>query len=135
MPYNVKITSKEMAVSEKSVWTGIKRGLARRCPNCGEGRLFSGYLKIRTPCEACGTDNSVYPSDDLPPYITVLVVGHVLVPIFMCVDRAYQPSFVLQAVVWLPVAALACLALLPYAKGAAVGVCWANNLIREETAA
>ena len=121
-------------MSEKSVWTGIKRGLARRCPNCGEGRLFSGYLKVRTPCEACGTDNSVYASDDLPPYITVLVVGHVFIPIFMWVDKAYEPSFVLQAAVWLPLMTLACLAMLPYAKGATLGVCWTHNLVRHEPA-
>ena len=119
---------------EKSVWTGIKRGLARRCPECGEGRLFAGYLKVRTPCESCGADNSIYPSDDLPPYLTVLVVGHVFVPVFMWVDKAYQPSFALQAAIWLPLMAFACLAMLPYAKGATLGVCWANGLVRQEPA-
>ena len=122
-------------MSDKSVWTGIRRGLARRCPNCGEGRLFAGYLKIRTPCEVCGTDNSVYPSDDLPPYLTLLAVGHVFVPAFMWTDRVYEPPFALEALIWLPLMALACLALLPSAKGATVGVCWANNLIRQEPAA
>lgn len=85
--------------------------------------------------EACGEDNTIYPSDDLPPYLTVLVVGHVFVPMFMWVDRAYEPSFALQAAIWLPLVTLACLALLPCAKGATVGVCWANNLVRQEPAA
>ena len=122
-------------MSGKSVWTGIKRGLARRCPECGKGRLFAGYLKVRTPCEVCGADNSIYPSDDLPPYITVLVVGHVFVPVFMWVDKAYEPSFALQALIWLPLMAIACLAMLPFAKGATLGVCWANGLVRQEPAA
>lgn len=122
-------------MSGKSVWTGIKRGLARRCPECGQGRLFAGYLKVRTPCEVCGADNSIYPSDDLPPYITVLVVGHVFVPVFMWVDKAYAPSFALQALIWLPLMALACLTMLPFAKGATLGVCWANGLVRQEPAA
>jgi uncharacterized protein (DUF983 family) len=48
------------------------------------------YIKIRRPCEACGTDNTVYPSDDFPPYLTILVVGHVVVPLFIWSDR-YEP--------------------------------------------
>ncbi len=119
---------------ERSIWTGLKRGLARRCPNCGKGRLFRGYLKIRSPCEACGADNTIYPSDDLPPYLTIFVVGHALVPLFMWSDRAYAPPLWLQGAIWLPAAAVMCLALLPYMKGAAVGLCWAMNLVRPESA-
>jgi uncharacterized protein (DUF983 family) len=48
--------------NNNSLLTGLKRGLARRCP--GKGQLFRGYLTIRLPCEVCGNDNSVYPSDD-----------------------------------------------------------------------
>jgi uncharacterized protein (DUF983 family) len=62
-------------MSEKSIWTGIRRGLACQCPVCGEGRLFSGYLKIKTRCDVCGTDNTVYPSDDFPPYLTIFLSG------------------------------------------------------------
>jgi len=119
---------------EKSVWTGLKRGLARRCPNCGEGRLFSGYLKVRSPCEVCRADNTIYPSDDLPPYLTILVVGHVLVPLFMWSDRAYAPPLWAQFAIWLPAAAAMSLALLPFTKGAAVGLCWAMGLVRPESA-
>src|SRR5271166_5703586 len=50
-----------LIADEKSIWTGLKRGLARRCPNCGKGQLLRGYLTIRSPCEVCGNDNSVYP--------------------------------------------------------------------------
>ena len=45
---------------EKSIWTGLKRGFARRCPNCGKGQLFSGYLTISSPCEVCANNNTVY---------------------------------------------------------------------------
>ena len=119
---------------EKSVWTGLRRGIARRCPNCGEGRLFRGYLKIRSPCEVCGTDNTIYPSDDFPPYLTIFVVGHVLVPLFMWSDRAFEPPLWVQAAIWLPAALVACLAVLPFMKGATVGLCWAMNLVRPESA-
>ena len=119
---------------KKSIWTGIRRGLACRCPNCGQGRLFSGYLKIRSPCEVCGTDNTMYPSDDFPPYLTILVVGHVLVPLFMWVDRAYAPSLWVQAAIWLPLTVILCLVVLPYMKGGTVGLCWATDIVRQESA-
>jgi uncharacterized protein (DUF983 family) len=119
-------------MSEKSIWTGIGRGLACRCPVCGQGRLFSAYLKIRPRCEVCGADNTVYPSDDFPPYLTILVLGHLLVPLLVWVDRAYSPSVWVQAAIWLPLTAILCLVLLPYMKGATVGLCWAMNLVRHE---
>jgi uncharacterized protein (DUF983 family) len=119
---------------KKSIWTGIRRGLACRCPTCGEGRLFSGYLKIRSPCEVCGADNTIFPSDDFPPYLTILIVGHLLVPLFMWVDRSYAPSLWLQAAIWLPLTVILCLVLLPYTKGATVGLCWATNMVRQESA-
>jgi uncharacterized protein (DUF983 family) len=120
--------------SDKSIWTGISRGLARRCPNCGKGRLFAGYLALRTPCEVCGTDNTIYPSDDFPPYLTIIIAGHVVVPLLIWVDHAYEPSLWLQAAIWLPLTAILCLILLPFMKGATVGLCWATNLVRPEPA-
>jgi uncharacterized protein (DUF983 family) len=120
---------------EKSIWRGIRRGLAGRCPTCGEGHLLHRYLKIRTPCEHCGTDNSIYPSDDFPPYLTIIVVGHVVVPLLLLVDNLYSPSMWWEIGIWAPVAGIACLLLLPRMKGATVGFCWATDLVREEPAA
>lgn len=118
--------------SEKSIWTGIRRGLACRCPVCGQGRLFSGYLKVKPRCEVCGTDNTIYPSDDFPPYLTILVLGHLVVPLLLWVDRAYAPSVWVQAAIWLPLSAILCVVLLPFMKGATVGLCWGAGLVRHE---
>jgi len=117
---------------EKSVWIGLRRGLARRCPTCGKGRLFAGYLTIRSPCEVCGVDNNIYPSDDFPPYLTILVSGHVVVPLFIVTDSAYGLPFWIEGAIWLPLTLMLCLALLPVMKGATVGLCWANDLVRQE---
>ena len=122
-----------MAV-ERSIWTGLRRGLARRCPNCGEGRLLRNYLKVRSPCEVCGADNSIYPSDDFPPYLTILVTGHVLVPLFIWTDRAFEPPLWVQTAIWLPATVILCLVLLPFMKGATIGLCWATHLVRQDTA-
>ena len=120
--------------NKKSIWTGISRGLARRCPNCGVGRLFNGFLKIRSPCEVCGTDNSIYPSDDFPPYLTIFVTGHVVITLFIWTDADFQPPFWLEAAIWLPLTVIMCLVLLPFMKGATIGLCWAANIVREESA-
>jgi uncharacterized protein (DUF983 family) len=87
------------------------------------------YLSLRNPCEVCGTDNTIYPSDDFPPYLTILVVGHVVVPLFVLSDR-YEPPLWVQAAIWLPVTLVLCLALLPIMKGATIGLCWATDFVR-----
>jgi uncharacterized protein (DUF983 family) len=119
---------------EKSIWMGLKRGLARRCPNCGRGRLFSGYLTILSPCQVCGNDNAIYPSDDFPPYLTVFITGHVVIVLFVWTDNVFVPPIWLEVAIWLPLTALMCLGLLPFMKGAAVGLCWAMNIVRAESA-
>jgi uncharacterized protein (DUF983 family) len=118
--------------NEKSILTGLRRGLARRCPNCGVGRLFDGFLTIRSPCDVCGNDNSIYPSDDFPPYLAIFITGHVVIPLFIWTDADFQPPFWLEAAIWLPLTAIMCTVLLPFMKGATVGLCWATNLVRRE---
>ncbi len=104
--------------------TGFLRGLRCRCPDCGEGRLYSRYLKIAPACDACGHDLSVYRADDGPAYFTILIVGHLVVaPMFFF-------PFMWEASPWLvvPVALVALttliLVLLPRIKGAFVGGLW-----------
>ncbi len=121
-------------MADKSVWTGIRRGLACRCPVCGEGRLFRAYLKLKQRCEVSGADNTIYPADDFPPDLTILVLGHVLVPILWSVDRVYAPPMALEIAFWLPLTAVLCLLLLPRMKGATVELCWATDLVRQEPA-
>jgi len=117
---------------DRSIWLGIRRGMARRCPVCGQGHLFAGFLKVSSRCDSCGADNTIYPADDFPPYLTILVAGHLLVPMIFIVERSYAPPLWLQSAIWLPVTLALCLALLPVMKGATVGLCWATGLVRNE---
>jgi uncharacterized protein (DUF983 family) len=119
-------------MSRKSLWTGISRGARRRCPTCGQGALFDGFLKVRATCAVCGANNAAYPCDDFPPYLTIFAVGHLVVPLLVLIDLRYQPSEWLQAAIWLPVTVLLCLLLLPIMKGTAAGVCWAVGLVRQQ---
>ena len=57
----------------------ILRGVRHRCPACGDSRLFWRYLKVVDRCEDCDHQLSQYPADDGPAYVTILLVGHIVV--------------------------------------------------------
>jgi len=118
-------------MSQNSLWTGISRGARRRCPTCGQGRLFDGFLTLRATCAACGANNADYLCDDFPPYLTIFAVGHLVIPSLVLMDVRHHPSLWLQAAIWLPVTVSLCLLLLPTMKGATAGLCWAVGLIRQ----
>ncbi len=110
---------------------GVARGLRRRCPNCGEGRLYKGYLSLRSPCETCGDDNDRYPSDDAAPYFTILLVGHLVVAPFLFFSFVHTaPLWIVLATV-IPAILVVTLLALPYIKGAVIGAMWAMNFTRQ----
>ncbi len=109
---------------------GIKRGIARRCPACGEGELFCGYLAVRPVCPACGNDNEQYPSDDFAPYVTIFLVLHLMVPILIAADRTWDMSVGFEAALAIPIFLIATLLILPFAKGAVIGFAWARGVTR-----
>ena len=118
-------------MSERSrLADGALRGLRLRCPNCGEGHLFDGFLKVRQTCEVCGSDNGIYPADDAPPYLTLMLVGHFIIPFIFWIDRAWAPALWVQFAIWLPIIAAISIATLPFMKGAVVGIAWANGVTR-----
>jgi uncharacterized protein (DUF983 family) len=119
-------------MAERSkIITGVRRGLALRCPGCGEGRLFGRFLKVSERCEACGADNTVYPSDDAPPYLTMFLVGHLVFPFVFWMDKAWAPAMWVMFAIWLPLIAAITISTLPYMKGATIGFAWANGITRE----
>ena len=110
---------------------GLRRGLGLRCPQCGEGHLFCSFLKVSPHCDACGADNTIYPSDDLPTYLTLILVGHLFAPFIFWLDDAWQPSMWTILAISLPAISAVSLATLPIVKGAVVGFAWATNVTRE----
>jgi uncharacterized protein (DUF983 family) len=110
----------------------IKRAMARgfrgHCPRCGEGRLFYAYLKVSDQCPACGAVMAHQRADDAPPYIVMMIVGHLLVTAMLLVDDRWTLSGWVHAAIWMPLAILLSLWLLPRVKGAIVGMQWANRM-------
>ncbi len=113
-----------MANGERNAMVGFKRGLARRCPNCGEGHLFRGYLKVDPVCEACGHDNAAYRADDGPAYFTILIIGHLLIGPMLCFPFVWQADPAVVMATTLPLVAATTLTLLGFVKGAFIGVQW-----------
>lgn len=113
----------------RGLWRSVRRGLMCRCPNCGEGKLFRAYLKVNDTCPKCGEELFHHRADDLPPYIAILIVGHVLVGVMLELEMRQQnisPMVYLMTLV--PLAIILPLALLPSIKGAVVGMQWANRM-------
>ncbi len=101
------------------------RGWAGRCPACGARSLFTGYLKMASACTACGTDLEAYRADDAPAYFVIFIVGHIVVPLVLLVEKLYEPALWVHAALFLPLTIGLCLWLLPRVKGAVIGVLWA----------
>lgn len=102
--------------------SALTRGAAGLCPACGQTRAFKGYLTVVPQCGNCGAPLGEVRADDAPPYFTIFIVGHLVVPLIFWMDNAYNPSVWLLAAIWLPVTALLCLALLRPIKGATLGL-------------
>lgn len=98
------------------------RGARNRCPACGEGRVFNGYLRVADACGHCGAALGRVRADDAPPYFTIFLVGHLLLPPILMVERHADWPIWLHMAVWLPLITLACILLLRPVKGATVGL-------------
>jgi uncharacterized protein (DUF983 family) len=109
----------------RPVFGSLWRGFRGRCPRCGEGRLFRAFLKPVEACERCGEDLSHQRSDDAPPYFTILIVGHLLVPVLLAVQMTVELSVYGHLAIWLPLTAVLTIGLLQPVKGAVIALQWA----------
>ena len=95
----------------------IGRGLRGRCPACGKGKLFQGFLGLRPACESCGLDFNFADAGDGPAVFVILIGGAIVVFAALMTEVAYQPPYWLHAVLWLPLILLVTLGPLRPIKG------------------
>jgi uncharacterized protein (DUF983 family) len=95
----------------------VSRGLRGRCPQCGAGHLFSGFLNLRPCCEKCSLDYSFADAGDGPAIFVILIGGFIVVFAALIVEVLYQPPFWLHAVLWVPLILLVTLWPLRAIKG------------------
>ena len=105
------------------LWRGIKT----RCPKCGIGAVLTGYLKPASSCSHCGEDFSHISADDGPAWLTLLIVGHAIVPLMLVFGRDNAIS------AWFSITSLTLITLfgvyfvLPRAKGAFIALIWVTG--------
>jgi uncharacterized protein (DUF983 family) len=92
-------------------------GLAGRCPNCGEGRLFEGFLKVSPRCEACDFDLAAADSGDGPAVFVILIAGFIIAFAALITEVAVHPPIWVHLLLWLPGTLILCLVLLRPTKG------------------
>jgi uncharacterized protein (DUF983 family) len=114
--------------SARDTWTAVKRGFLGRCPNCGIGRLFGRYLKVVARCSHCGEPLDLHRADDLPAYLVILIVGHVVVGAMLAFEAFGDAPIWLQMLVWPTITLILALLLLQPVKGAIVGLQWALRM-------
>jgi uncharacterized protein (DUF983 family) len=124
-----KVWTRETAQGEKrDAWTAMKRGFRGRCPRCGEGKLFRAFLKVDNNCSACGLDYTPHRADDLPAYLVIVIVGHIVVPLALMIETNFSPPVALQLSIYLPMTLVLSLLLLQPVKGGVVGFQWAFRM-------
>ena len=100
----------------------ILAGLAGRCPRCGKGKMFSGFLRLEPACGTCGLDYSFVDAGDGPAVFVILIAGFIVVGAALIVETLYQPPFWLHAVLWLPLILITTLAPLRALKGVLIAL-------------
>ena len=111
-------------MNETTLFQDISRGFACRCPQCGEGRLFTKWLKVVDHCPACGEEFHHHRADDFPAYVVIMILGHIMVPFALWMEDAFSPPMWVNMAISLPLTFVLCLALLQPVKGAIVALQW-----------
>ncbi|KAA0970132.1 DUF983 domain-containing protein [Aureimonas fodinaquatilis] len=107
-----------------ALWSGF----LCRCPNCNKGRLFSGFLRSVDHCQVCGEVYHHQRADDLPPYITIFVVGHIVVALFMAAEQLLDLPLWGHLAIWVPLTTVMTIGLMQPVKGATIALQWALRL-------
>ena len=102
-------------------------GVTGRCPRCGGGKLFDGFLELAPRCEACGLDYGFADAGDGPAVIVTLLAGFIVVGTALVVEVKYEPPMWLHLAIFLPLTLVVCLGLLRPLKGVLVSLQYRNK--------
>jgi uncharacterized protein (DUF983 family) len=121
-----------MAEIRHPVGPSVLRGVKHRCPQCGKGQLFRKYLKVNARCEVCELDIARYPADDGPAYLTILLVGHLIVAPMFFFPIVWESSALYSLPIILGSLAVVTLLVLPRVKGGWIGLMYALGVTDKE---
>ncbi len=114
--------------AERDWRLAVGRGLGGRCPHCGEGKLFRAFLKPVDACAACGEVLQHQRADDLPPYIVITIVGHIVVGGLLMAEKFANWPMAVHMTIWPLLTIVLSLLLMQPVKGGVVGLQWAMRM-------
>jgi uncharacterized protein (DUF983 family) len=115
-----------------SLANGLGRGLMGRCPACGQGRLFDGFLRVVPLCEHCAAPLGLARADDAPPYFTILIVGHIVIPAMLIMQKLADPPVWQLWAIFVPLTLILAIGLIRPVKGATVGLMLSFNMLKTD---
>ena len=104
------------AGSPKSV-SPFRSGFHGRCPRCGEGPLYDGFLNVADRCTICGLDYAGQDSGDGAAFFIIMIIGFVVVGMALALEVTFAPPVWLHMILWLPLSLILTLAMMRPAKG------------------
>ncbi len=90
--------------------------------------MFGAFLKVAGTCGHCGEELHHHRADDAPPYFTIFIVAHIVIPAMLIVERQWHPPLEAHFALWTALTLALAFALMPAVKGAIVGLQWALRM-------
>lgn len=107
----------------------LKAGLLSRCPRCGSGKLYSGYLRVAETCDRCAFELRKHDSGDGPAVFVMFIIGAIVVALALWVELAYEPPYWLHVVLWGPAIIVGSLVLLRPAKAILIALQFKHKIL------
>ena len=107
----------------------VRAALGGRCPRCGRGRLFSGWLTVRAGCEVCGLDLSAQDAGDGPAVFVIFILGLVVVALAAIVEREFAPPIWVHLTLWTPLILVGAVAMLRPFKAGLIALQYRHRLL------
>ena len=107
--------------------TPVRAALRGRCPRCGQGALFAGFLKVAPACAVCGLDYTTIQTGDGPASFIMQIAGFIVGFSALFVEIKYHPPMWLHLIVWLPLVVALSLALMRPGRGLMIGLQYRNQ--------
>ncbi|EKF41338.1 hypothetical protein NA8A_15841 [Nitratireductor indicus C115] len=115
---------------DQAIWAPVdpvSAGLGGRCPRCGEGRLFSGFLTVGRGCSNCGLDYSFADAGDGPAVFVILIIGFIVVGLALWMEVSFNPPLWLHFLLWIPLTLVLSLVSLRLIKGLLIALQYRNR--------
>ena len=122
------IYRKNQGIPYQAIFWGWKK----KCPCCGKTPIYKSYLKPIDKCHVCHTQLGQIRTDDIAPYFTILLIGHIVAPILLISEKMFHPPVWVHLSLWPALVIILTLWGLPRVKGIAIAIMWHFNLTGDE---